>query len=162
MAFLAFLVKNVANAPFSGAPATVGAVQLIAKDAGSWTFCGDLAVLTANVDPKPAIRPGNVPGVSHNLIMWQTPATPDGAALKAAKRSDARTCDGLDDQILNGYTRQRAADARRRDHVEPTFGGTRAMILNFDPAATTAFDFEVQADTLAGEKQSSGPETLQR
>ena len=30
------------------------------------------------------------------------------------------------------------------------------------PAGATAFDFEVQAVTLSGEKQSSGPATLQR
>jgi hypothetical protein len=102
----------------------------------------------------------------------------------------------------------RAADAWHRDHVELPFGGTHAMILNFGPAATTAyvylqaddskfksvtlsyaigaqkatltdasypfeftipvpadataFNFEVQAVTLAGEKQSSGPAMLER
>jgi hypothetical protein len=30
------------------------------------------------------------------------------------------------------------------------------------PAGATAFDFEVQAVTLSGEKQSAGPATLQR
>jgi len=39
----------------------------------------------------------------------------------------------------------RAADAWRRDHVELPFGGTRAMILNFGPAATTAYVY-LQAD----------------
>jgi hypothetical protein len=39
----------------------------------------------------------------------------------------------------------RAADAWQRDHVELPFGGTHAMILNFGPAATTAFVY-LQAD----------------
>jgi hypothetical protein len=39
----------------------------------------------------------------------------------------------------------RAADAWRRDHVELPFGGTHAMILNFGPAATTAYVY-LQAD----------------
>ena len=102
----------------------------------------------------------------------------------------------------------RAADAWQRDHVELPFGGTHAMILNFGPAATTAyvylqaddtkfkevsltyaigerratltdasypfeftvpvpagataFDFEVSAVTLSGEKQTSGPGALRR
>ncbi|MBM3854164.1 MAG: hypothetical protein FJ399_13575 [Verrucomicrobia bacterium] len=58
----------------------------------------------------------------------------------------------------------RAADAWRRDHVELPFGGTRAMILNFGPAASTAYVY-LQADdskfkevtlnyTLAGRRAS--------
>jgi len=39
----------------------------------------------------------------------------------------------------------RAADAWRTDYVELPFGGTRAMILNFGPAATTAYVY-LQAD----------------
>ncbi len=39
----------------------------------------------------------------------------------------------------------RAADAWRRDYVELPLGGTRAMILNFGPAATTAYVY-LQAD----------------
>ena len=39
----------------------------------------------------------------------------------------------------------RATDAWRRDHVELPFGGTHAMILNFGPAATTAFIY-LEAD----------------
>jgi hypothetical protein len=39
----------------------------------------------------------------------------------------------------------RAADAWKKDHLELPFGGTHAMILNFGPAATTAYVY-LQAD----------------
>ena len=102
--------QPLANDRYSVAPAADGAVQLTAKDAGSWTFRGDFVVLMATVDPKPAMRPGNIPRVSYNLVTWQTPAKSGGAALKSVKRSNAQAGDGFDDQILDGDTRQRTAD----------------------------------------------------
>jgi hypothetical protein len=91
-------------------PAADGAVQLTAKDAGAWTFRGDFVVLIATADPKPAMRPGNIPRVSYNLITWQTPAKTGAAALKAVKRPAGQAGDGFDDQILDGDTQQRTAD----------------------------------------------------
>ena len=78
--------QPLANDRYSVAPAADGAVQLTAKDAGSWTFRGDFVVLMATVDPKPAMRPGNIPRVSYNLVTWQTPAKSGGAALKSGVR----------------------------------------------------------------------------
>ena len=102
--------QPLTNDRYSVAPAADGAVQLTAKDAGSWTFRGDFVVLIATADPKPAMRPGNIPRVSYNLITWQTPAKTGGAALKAVKRSTAQAGDGFDDKILDGDTQQRTAD----------------------------------------------------
>ena len=102
--------QPLANDRYSVAPAADGAVQLTAKDAGSWTFRGDFVVLMATVDPKPAMRPGNIPRVSYNLVTWQTPAKSGGAALKSVKRSNEQGGDGFDDRILDGDTRQRTAD----------------------------------------------------
>jgi hypothetical protein len=102
--------QPLANDRYSVAPAADGAVQLTAKDAGTWTFRGDFAVLVAAADPKPAMRPGNIPRVSYNLVTWQTPAKPAGAAVKSVKRSAAQAGDGFDDRILDGDTQQRTAD----------------------------------------------------
>jgi len=102
--------QPVANDRYTVMPSADGAVQVTAKDAGSWTFRGDFVVLVATADPKPAMRPGNIPRVSYNLLTWQTAATPAKAALKTVKRSAAQGGDGFDDQILDGDTQQRTAD----------------------------------------------------
>lgn len=102
--------QPLANDRYTLVPAADGAVQLTAKDAGTWTFRGDFAVLVATADPKPAMRPGNIPRVSYNLITWQTAAKPAGAALKNVKRPAGQAGDGFDDRILDGDTQQRTAD----------------------------------------------------
>ena len=102
--------QPLTNDRYTLAPAGDGAVQLTAKDAGTWTFHGDFVVLMATADPKPAMRPGNIPRVSYNLLTWQTPAKPAGAALKSVKRAAAQAGDGFDDNILDGDTQQRTAD----------------------------------------------------
>ena len=102
--------QPIANERYTLAPAADGAVQLTAKDAGSWTFRGDFVVLMAKADPKPVMRPGGIARVSYNLITWQTAAKSANAALKAVKRSNAQGGDGFDDQILDGDTQQRTAD----------------------------------------------------
>jgi hypothetical protein len=102
--------QPIANDRYTVAPSADGAVQVTAKDAGTWTFRGDFVVLMATADPKPAMRPGSIPRVSYNLVTWQTAATPAGAALKKAKRSTAQGGDGFDDKILDGDTQQRTAD----------------------------------------------------
>ena len=102
--------QPLANDRYTLAAAADGAVQLTAKEAGAWTFRGDFVVLMATADPKPAMRPGNIPRVSYNLITWQTPAKSAKAALKAVKRSYAQAGDGFDDTILDGDTQQRTAD----------------------------------------------------
>lgn len=100
----------LANDRYTVTPTAEGAVQVTAKDAGSWTFRGDFVVLVAGTDPKPAMRPGNIPRVPYNLMTWQTAVMPDGTALKTVKRSAAQGGDGFDDKILEGDTRQRTAD----------------------------------------------------
>lgn len=55
--------QPLVNDRYSVAPAADGAVQLTAKDAGAWTFRGDFVVLMAQADPKPAMRPGNIPQI---------------------------------------------------------------------------------------------------
>jgi len=102
--------QPLANDRYTIEPAPDGAVQVSAKDAGAWTFRGDFTVLVATADPKPAMRPGNIPRVSKNLLTWETATAPAGAALKAAKRSAAQGGDGFDERILQGDTRQRTAD----------------------------------------------------
>jgi len=102
--------QPLANDRYSVAPAADGAVQLTAKDAGSWTFRGDFVVLMAKADPKPVMRPGGIPRVSYNLITWQTSAPSAGAKLTTVKRSAAQAGDGFDDKILDGDTQQRTAD----------------------------------------------------
>ncbi len=102
--------QPIANDRYTVEPIEGGAVRLTAKDAGTWIFRGDFAVLVARADPKPAMRPGNIPRVSYNLITWQTAATPAGAALKTTQRSAAQGGDGFDDRILDGKTDQRTAD----------------------------------------------------
>ena len=103
--------QPVANDRYTVMPSADGAVQVTAKDAGSWTFRGDFVVLVATADPKPAMRPGNIPRVSYNLLTWQTAATPAKAALKTVKRSAAQGGDGFDDQILDGDTQQQIGRA---------------------------------------------------
>jgi hypothetical protein len=102
--------QPITNDRYSVARAADGAVQLTAKDSGSWTFRGDFVVLMTNADPKPAMRPGNIPRVSYNLITWQTAAKSGNAALKSVKRATAQAGDGFDDKILDGDTQQRTAD----------------------------------------------------
>ncbi len=88
-----------------------GAVRLTARGAGTRIFRGDFTVLVARADPKPAMRPGNLPRISYNILTWQTAAAPGAAALKATRRSAAQAGDGFDDRILKGDTQQRTADA---------------------------------------------------
>ncbi|WP_414660930.1 glycoside hydrolase family protein [Horticoccus sp. 23ND18S-11] len=102
--------QPIRNARYTLEPAADGAVQLTARDAGTWTFRGDFVVLVATGDPKPAMRPGNIPRVPYNLLTWQTPAAPGRAALKTVKRPAAQAGDGFDDAILGGDTQQRTAD----------------------------------------------------
>jgi hypothetical protein len=137
--------QPIANERYTLAPAPDGAVQLTAKDAGAWTFRGDFVVLMATVDPKPAMRPGNIPRVSYNLITWQTPAKPAGSALKTVKRPAAQAGDGFDDKILDGDTQQRTADVFAAAQVTRV----RATTVTRDGAALR-FAFAEQSDfTLA-------------
>ena len=137
--------QPIANDRYTATPAADGAVQLTAKDAGTWNFRGDFVVLVATADPKPAMRPGNIPRVSYNLITWQTAATPAGAALKTAKRSAAQGGDGFDDKILDGDTQQRTADV----FAAAPLTRVRATAVTRDGAALR-FVFAEQPDfTLA-------------
>jgi hypothetical protein len=102
--------QPLANDRYTVAPSADGAVQVTAKDSGTWTFRGDFAVLVATADPQPAMRPANIPRISYNVVTWRTPATAGAAALRDAKRSAAQGGDGFDDRILQGDTRQRTAD----------------------------------------------------
>lgn len=102
--------QPIANDRYTLEPAADGAVRLTTKDAGSWIFRGDFAVLVARADPKPAMRPGNIPRISYNLVTWQSAAPSAGSALKKTRRAVAQAGDGFDDRILDGKTDQRTAD----------------------------------------------------
>ena len=148
--FAALLVSSASAQPISNerytlAPTADGAVQFTAKEVGTWTFRGDFAVLVATADPKPAMRPGNIPHVSYNLITWQTSANPAGAALKNVKRPAAQAGDGFDDKILDGDTQQRTADV----FAAAPLTRVRATAVTRDGAALR-FAFAEQSDfTLA-------------
>jgi hypothetical protein len=137
--------QPLTNERYTLAPAADGAVQLTAKDAGSWTFRGDFVVLMAKADPKPVMRPGGIPHVSYNLITWQTSSTPAGAKLKTVKRSAAQAGDGFDDKILDGDTQQRTADVFA---AAPTTR-VRATGVTRDGAALR-FAFAEQSDFTLG------------
>ena len=144
--FAALLLSSASAQPISNerytlAPAADGAVHVTAKDAGTWTFRGDFAVLVASADPKPAMRPGNIPRVPYNLVTWQTSATPAGSALKTVKRSTAQAGDGFDDKILDGDTQQRTADV----FAAAPLTRVRATAITRDGAALR-FAFADQAD----------------
>src|SRR5688572_7275861 len=86
------------------------AVQITAKDSGTWTFRADFTVLIAERDPNPAMRPANIPHVPYNVVTWRAPTLSADAALRTQNRSTAQTGDGFDDRILKGDTQQRTAD----------------------------------------------------
>src|SRR5687767_15104517 len=65
--------QPLANDRYSVDATTDGTVRLTAKDAGTWMFRGDFAVLVATRDPKPAMRPGNIPRVTYNVVTWESP-----------------------------------------------------------------------------------------
>jgi hypothetical protein len=126
--------QPLVNDRYTVEAAADGAVRLTAKDAGTWLFRGDFAVLVATADPKPAMRPGNIARVSYNIVTWQTPKAPAGAAFKAAKRSAAQAGDGFDDRILAGDTQQRTADlfaAAPVAHLRAVTVGRRGDALEF-------------------------------
>ncbi len=102
--------QPLANERYSVEPTADGAVRITTKDAGTWTFRGDFAVLVATRDPKPAMRPANIPRVTYNVVSWQAQAPAGAAALRAKKRSAAQAGDGFDDRIMEGDTQQRTAD----------------------------------------------------
>ncbi|MBM3844478.1 MAG: hypothetical protein FJ397_14660, partial [Verrucomicrobia bacterium] len=134
--------QPIANDRYTLEPAAGGAVRLTANDAGSWLFRGDFAVLVAKADPKPAMRPANIPRTLHNIATWQTAAPRAGTALKQTKRSDAQVGDGLDDRILDGKTDQRTADlfaAAPVTHVEATGVRHQGDALEFTLAPQDAF-----------------------
>jgi hypothetical protein len=137
--------QPIANDRYTVVPAAYGAVQLTAKDAGTWTFRGDFVVLQTAADPKPAMRPGGIPHVPYNLITWQTPAAPGGAALKTVKRSAAQGGDGFDEKILDGDTQQRTADV----FAAAPLTRVRATAVTRDGAALR-FTFAEQSDFALG------------
>ncbi len=148
--------QPLANDRYTLAPAADGSVQLTAKDAGTWTFRGDFAVLTAIADPKPAMRPGNIPRVSYNLLTWQTPARPPGAALKNVKRSTAQAGDGFDDRILDGETQQRTADvfaAAPLTRVRATAVTREGATLRFALAEQSDFTLSATLTLPAGDAE---------
>lgn len=102
--------QPIANDRYTLEPAADGAVRLTTKDTGSWLFRGDFAVLVAKSDPKPAMRPGNIPRISYNLVTWQSAAPSAGSALQKTKRAVGQAGDGFGDRILEGRTDQRTAD----------------------------------------------------
>ena len=121
--------QPLANERYSVEPTADGAVRITARDAGTWTFRAEFTVLVATADPNPAMRPGNIPRVSYNVLTWRAPAAPVAAALRAQQRSNAQGGDGFDDRILRGDTQQRTADVF---------------------AAAPAFRVSAQATTRAG------------
>ncbi|MBI5689623.1 MAG: hypothetical protein HZC55_05955 [Verrucomicrobia bacterium] len=102
--------QPLANDRYTLEVAEGGAVRLTTKDAGTWLFRGDFVVLSTREDPKPAMRPGNLPRVSYNLVTWQVPAAAAPVSSPTAPRSPAQAGDGFDDRILRGDTQQRTAD----------------------------------------------------
>jgi hypothetical protein len=102
--------QPLANARYTVAAAPDGAVQLTATDAGTWVFRPEFVVLVATRDPKPAMRPGNIPRVSYNVLTWQSATASAAAAIPRKKRAPAQAGDGFDDRILEGDTQQRTAD----------------------------------------------------
>ena len=146
--------QPITNDRYAVAPAADGAVQVTARDAGTWTFRGDFVVLMAAADPKPAMRPGNIPRVPYNLITWQTASTPAGAALKTVKRSTAQGGDGFDDRILAGDTQRRTADvfaAAPLTRVRATAVTREGDALRFAFAEQADFTFAATLTLPAGD-----------
>jgi hypothetical protein len=115
------------------------------------------AAVTTEIGLNPAVVP-QVAGKTYRVNLLSSRSETSGAA--AAELRDGRmrvtvpamgilACEvaGLtitpkfQDRLIGAER----ADAWSRDYVELPFGGTRAMILNFGPAATTAFVY-LQAD----------------
>jgi len=134
--------QPIANDRYTLEPTADGAVQITAKAAGTWTFRGDFTVLVAKADPKPAMRPANIPRTLHNIATWQTAAPRAGTDLKQTKRSDAQVGDGFDDRILDGKTDLRTADlfaAAPVTHVKATGVQHQGDALEFTLAPQDAF-----------------------
>lgn len=118
----ALIAQPLANERYSVEPMADGAVRITTKDAGAWTCRGDFAVLVATRDGRMTVT-----------------APPEG--LAAYEVGGLVVVPKLQDRLV-GAT---AADAWRQDCLEPPFGETRAMILDFGPAATAAYVY-LQAD----------------
>lgn len=102
--------QPIANDRYTVEPAADGAVRLTTKDAGSWLFRGDFAVLLAKAEPQPAMRPGNIPRITHNLLTWQSVAPSTGGAPKKIERASAQAGNGFDGRVPDSKTAQRTVD----------------------------------------------------
>lgn len=74
-------------------------------------FKPQFMVLIQDEDPEMALRPGNVPGVSYNVVSWENKALNNADLLAEIKRDEAQYGDGFDARILEATTQKRTADA---------------------------------------------------
>lgn len=128
-------------------------VQISSGTAGTWTFRPDFTVLVATQNPAPAMRPGNVPQVSYNVVTWQAEGLKAGAQLRATKRSTAQAGDGFDDQILNGETAHRTVDvfaSAPKVHMEATTAAHVGTAIRFGFPESAAFTLSAELSLPAG------------
>ncbi|MCX6954607.1 MAG: hypothetical protein NTV51_20835 [Verrucomicrobia bacterium] len=110
---------------------------------------------TEAVTTEVALNPAVLPQISGRTFRIKTLAGEAAGELRHGRMSVTVAPMGLtaveiEDLTITPKFQDRlvgakAADAWSRDYVEMPFGGGRAMILNFGPAATTAFVY-LQAD----------------
>lgn len=146
--------QPLANDRYSLEPTTNGAVRLTTKDGSEWTFQGDFVVLVSTRDPKPAMRPGNIPRVSYNVLSWQAQAPAGGKALPAKKRAAAQAGDGFDDRILEGDTAQRTADVFAAAPVVRLRAASvvrAGKVLRFTYPAQAAFELSAEVSLPIGD-----------
>jgi hypothetical protein len=144
----------LANRRYRVEPAADGAVTVTELGGETWTFRGDFVVQMARQDPRPAMRPGNIPHVNYNVVTWIAPKAAGDKALQAVAISSASAGDGFDDRILQGDTRQRTADvfaAAPTVRVKATGAGRAGDAIRFTYAAQAAFDLTAALTVPAGD-----------
>ena len=150
--------QPLANDRYAVEPVADGGVRVVTKDAGAWVFRGDFIVLKSATDPEPSMRPGNIPGVSYNVVTWKAAeARPgNGDAAAKAKRAGGQAGDGFDDRILKGDTQARTADvfaAAPATRVSATKASLEGRAVRFELPDTSDFRLSATVSLPAGDAE---------
>jgi len=130
-------------------------VRITAHDSATSIFRGDFAVLVTTTDPSPAMRSGNIPGVSYNIVTWRAQAAA-AAALRASQRAPGQAGDGFDDRILQGDTQQRTADIFASAPValvKPSGADRTGNAVHFHYPVQDAFALSAELTLPAGDAE---------
>lgn len=113
------------------------------------TFEPSFLVLYQSSDPKMALRPGNIPGVSYNVVSWENQDLNAEDLLAEMKRDEAQFGDGFDASVLDAQTQKRTADVFKsgeRIEVRAIANRREGAKVIYEFPSSERFDFSASID----------------